>query len=349
MNSIGARPLRIIFVATDLSSGGGVNKAIRDQAALLSAELGAEVTVVNARSGAPSTYPFPSAITVEQHRPRSLLAYFLFLLSLRQRQPDFLVSSWTQDNLLATLAFLFSRTRVVAVEHTSWNFHRLFVRMLRRLVYPLAWRVVVLNPAEQRHYEPHLSNVRLLPNVIAPDRPVQRVREKLIIAVGHLELRKNFADALRAMAASGLEEQGWSLAVIGQGPEEHALRGLIEGLGLTRTTIEAPTSDLGAWYARASLTLVTARLEVFSLVLAEAMQAGVVPIAYATDGPCFILEDFPDHLVAVDNVEALALRLCHIANGADLDLLREKMRKAIERRFSPAVIADRWRALLAEG
>src|SRR5690349_12950853 len=39
------RPLRILFIATDLSTGGGVNKVIRDLAALFRQRLGAEVSV----------------------------------------------------------------------------------------------------------------------------------------------------------------------------------------------------------------------------------------------------------------------------------------------------------------
>jgi glycosyltransferase involved in cell wall biosynthesis len=338
---------KIVFVAADLSAGGGVNKAIRDQAVLLRQQLGADVTVVNARSDRHSTYPLD--VPVEHHRRQSLLAYFRLLLSLRRRQPDFVIGSWTQDNILITLAFLFSRSRVVVVEHTSWNFHGKFVRLLRRLTYPLAWRVLVLNRAELRHYQRFLRNVRLLSNVV-PNAPpaARRKREKLILAVGHLEPRKNFEDAVRAMAKSGLEEQGWSLAIVGEGPEGGLLRRLIRELGLKRTEIRPPTKQIHEWYERASLTVVSARLEVFSLVLAEAMLSGVVPIAYATDGPSFILEDFPEHLVTVGDTDALAERLAHFANEPALGPLRLKMRNAIETLFSPDVIGEQWRAVLGE-
>src|SRR5690348_11354717 len=98
------RPLRILFIATDLSTGGGVNKVIRDLAVLFRRRLGAEVTVVNARSDRPSAYEFPSAVAVQSHRRRGLLAYFGLLLQLRRSQADVVISSWTQDNILVTLA-----------------------------------------------------------------------------------------------------------------------------------------------------------------------------------------------------------------------------------------------------
>ncbi|MGN6058516.1 MAG: glycosyltransferase, partial [Sphingomicrobium sp.] len=98
--------------------------------------------------------------------------------------------------------------------------------------------------------------------------------------------------------------------------------------------------------ARASLLLVTSRLESFSLVLAEAMLSGVIPIAYASDGPTFILEDFPDHLVRIGDVDALAMQLVRFANEPDVAPLRRAMRASIESRFSPDIIVEQWKALL---
>jgi GalNAc-alpha-(1->4)-GalNAc-alpha-(1->3)-diNAcBac-PP-undecaprenol alpha-1,4-N-acetyl-D-galactosaminyltransferase len=337
---------RITFVATDLSTGGGVNKVIRDLAVLFARRLAAEVTVVNARSDRLSTYPFPDDVPVQNHRRQTLPSYFRLLLRLRRSRPDFVISSWTQDNILVVLAFLFSRTKTILVEHSSWHFHSWPIRFLRRAVYPLASSVVVLNRRDLDHYRAYLSDVRLIPDpVTAPSLPPEQ-RERLIIAVGHFSPLKNFEDAIRAMAKSGLEQDGWSLAIVGSGPREAQLRGLIEELGLRWTHIHAPTQDLAFWYARASLLLVTSHLESFSLVLAEAMLSGVVPIAYASDGPSFILEDFGEHLVEIGDVDALAKQLAHFASETNPEALRKALRASIESRFSPDIIVDEWRRLL---
>src|SRR5947209_8730206 len=156
----------VLFVAADLSTGGGVNKIIRDLAALFSERLSLEVSVVAARSGRVSTYAFLPDVPVEYHRPQSLLSYFRLLLHLRRRRPRFVIGSWTQDNILIALAFLFSSSKVVLVEHSSWHFHGPFIRLLRRVVYPFAWRVVVLNPRDVEHYRRYLDNVRLIPDPV---------------------------------------------------------------------------------------------------------------------------------------------------------------------------------------
>jgi glycosyltransferase involved in cell wall biosynthesis len=337
---------RILFVATDLSTGGGVNKVIRDLAVMFRRRFSADVTVVNARSDRTSSYEFPEDIPVQSHRRQSLFAYFLLLLRLRRSRPEVIVSSWTQDNILVTLAFLFSRTKTVLVEHSSWHFHRAGLRLLRRLIYPSASHVVVLNRRDLDHYRRYLGNVRLIPDPVTAT-PQNTVREKLIIAVGHLVDLKQFDHAIRAFARSGLDEDGWSIAIIGSGEGAPELQQLINSLGLKRARIYPPT-DLDSWYARASLHLVTSRLESFSLVLAEAMISRVIPIAYASDGPSFILEDFPELLVDMGDEDALAARLAQLAKDGDMDSLRDALRTSAATRFSPDAIADEWSQVLSE-
>ena len=122
------RPPKILFVATDLSTGGGVNKVIRDLAVMFRRRLGADVTVVNARSDTRPSYAFPDDVSVQSHRHGSVLAYLRLLLRLRRSRPDFVIGSWTQDNILLTLAFLFSTAKIVLVEHSPWHFHSPSIR-----------------------------------------------------------------------------------------------------------------------------------------------------------------------------------------------------------------------------
>ncbi len=341
--------MRITFAAGDLSDGGGVNRVISDLSALLAERLGAEVDVLAIGTRGNPTYPISPRVKLETASNGRPLGWREALSRIRRDRPDLVVGSWTQANFILILGLLFSGIRVVVFEHTSWYFHPRRVRALRRLIYPLAWRVIVLNPSELAHYRHFLRNVRLVPNPVPPvPGPRQAEREKLIVAVGHLEPRKNFVDAVEAMALSRLEEKGWELAIIGAGPEEQRLREAIRSAGLARTRIHPPTSDLASWYNRASLTLVTARLEVFSLVLAEAMSAGVVPIAYATDGPSFILQGFPDHLVPIGDTEALAAAMLRFAEARVPASLGAQLAASIDERFSPKVIGEEWRHMFDE-
>lgn len=341
------RPLKILLIAADLSTGGGVNKVVRDLAALFAKELGAEVTVVAARSAADPTYDFPADVVVERHQRRSLPAYFALLISLRRRQFDVVISSWAQENILTALAFSGSRTKVVLVEHAPWHLHGRLIRAVRPLAYPLATSVVALNRRDYDYYGRFVRDVRLIPNPVRfPAGIATSGRQKLVLAVGHLEPLKQFDHALRAMARAGLEEHGWSLALIGSGSCEPELRALIGRLGLKNTIIHNGPQDLEPWYAKASILLVTSRLESFSLVLAEAMGHGVVPIAYASDGPSMILEDFPEQLIPVGDVNELARRLRRYAIDDRLDDLRDELASSVRRRFSPTIVMRSWAKLL---
>lgn len=335
----------IIFVAANLSTGGGVNKVIRDLAELFAQNLGADVRVVNARSDLPSAYAFSSNVRVEQHAHQSLLAYFRLLLELRASRPKAVVGSWTQDNVLIALAFAFSRTKVTLVEHSSWDFHGPIVRALRRFTYRLASQIVVLNPTDLNHYRRHFPRVRLIPNPLTGVR-IKAKREKLVLAVGHLLPLKQFDHAIRAFAESGLEQQSWALAIVGSGSARQSLQATIEKLGLKRATIHPPAGDIASWYGRASILLQTSRTESFSLVLAESMLAGVLPIAYAADGPSFILENFPSHLVPIGDAKALAERLTSFAGQSNVEDIRDELSQSIANRFSPTTILEEWKELL---
>jgi glycosyltransferase involved in cell wall biosynthesis len=76
------------------------------------------------------------------------------------------------------------------------------------------------------------------------------------------------------------------------------------------------------------------------------MAAGVVPIAYASDGPSFILEDFPEHLISIGDIHGLAQRLSNFACRRNLEPLRDELRASVDARFAPRVIAEAWKELL---
>jgi glycosyltransferase involved in cell wall biosynthesis len=345
-----ARRIRsILLVGGDLSGGGGVNRVLRDLSAIFAGELKLETTVISARSAAEPTYRFDPAVKVEYHpEGASFFGYLRVLWRMRRRRYDVVVSFWPHDNILMTLIFLFSGSRLILTEHTSWYFPPRWVQLLRLLAYRLAWRVLVLNQAELDYYGRFLRNVRLLSNAVPELEQGKAVpREPLILAVGHVEKRKNFEDAVRAMALSGLERDGWSMAIVGDGPERESLQRLITELGLTRTAIHPPTRDIATWYRRAAILAVTSTLEVFSLVTVEAALAGAVPLAYAADGPAFILADFPEQLVPIGDVPALAAKLRSLATHPELEQLAQGIGASARQRFGVGPIAAQWRELLA--
>lgn len=335
----------VLLLGTDLSTGGGVNRVIVDLAALLRERIGLAVTIANARGTTAPSYALGDGVTVLQGSGRSIGAYLRFLWRLRSLPFETVVSFWSQDNVLAILMLLGSGKRVVACEHTSFHDAPLFVRLVRGIAYRLSHAVTVLNDRELAHYHRRLSNVVLVPNPIRP-LPRQHVaREKIILAVGHLIPRKGFDDLIAAYALSEVATEGWRLHIVGAGPERDRLQAMIDERVPNAAVVLPPLDNIADLYQSARIIVVPSRIEVFSLVLAEAALTGVIPLAYDVDGPAYLLHHFPQLLVPAGDVEALGERLRSLCCGEAPD--PAVVAEAISRLTAPDVIAGQWRSILA--
>jgi glycosyltransferase involved in cell wall biosynthesis len=346
---------RVLFVAADLSEGGGVNRVIVDLANLLARTVGYDVTILNGRSSRGSLYELDARVRVANRKSGStgLLGYAFELVKARRASYDFVLSFWTHDNLIALTCFFGSRSRVFVCEHTSFFHVPGFVSFLRKLFYGLADRICVLNKAEYAYYK-CLGRTELMPNPVmylsCCYRPVKE-REKLVIGVGHLIERKGFADLISAFEASGIALAGWRLVILGSGLLRDELEKQRTGGSFPASvSIIPPDTQIANWYLRASVIVIPSRIEVFSMALAEGMSFGLIPIAYATDGPCDILEDFPEQIVTQNDRRALSERLAVAATEQHEDEeLRRAVRRSISLRCAPHQVTEKWLRLFAEG
>lgn len=113
--------------------------------------------------------------------------------------------------------------------------------------------------------------------------------ERFVLGVGHLEPRKNFAQAIEAIAVLRAQGRDVPLVVVGNpGGAEAALQAAIARHGLgdeVRLLSGVGGDDLKAMYHLADLLLFPSAYEGFGIPLVEAMAAGL-PIA-ASDTPVF--------------------------------------------------------------
>ena len=217
------------------------------------------------------------------------------------------------------------------------NWHRLSGRLIRFL-----WRgaaFVVANSrglaALARKCDPE-QRVLVIPNGVDtawPERasgkePSADIR---LITVGRLNLQKNYPSLLRALAA--LRETGWTLEIIGDGPERNALQSLAQELGL------ADRVFLRGWIDRKELPAHLAKADVFVFpslqegmpnTVLEAMVAGLPVIACAVEG-CeeLVVDGKTGILVPPDDVSALQSALARLMAAPELG---EKMGQAGRRR-----------------
>ncbi len=150
----------------------------------------------------------------------------------------------------------------------------------------------------------HGFELAQLPDLdIAAHRIRQRYRlgqRPLILTVNHLHPRKRIDLLLKAMPAILAECPDAAVLIVGQGPEEAALRALAAQLGLTNNPDGedkvifvgfAAENELPAYYHTAQVYAHPGRAESFGLAVLEANAAGLPVVSANEGGPCEILEN----------------------------------------------------------
>jgi GalNAc-alpha-(1->4)-GalNAc-alpha-(1->3)-diNAcBac-PP-undecaprenol alpha-1,4-N-acetyl-D-galactosaminyltransferase len=346
--------MRILLVTSSMSEGGGVTRVISNLAAIFAEFPDVEVDLLHAREFKGFRYPMPPGIRLlEGKHPFAQLTslnLLVNLLRMRLGRYDYVLSFWTQENFLTCLAFLGSSSRVLLSEHLSHDQHTGLIQAARRCLYPLADKLLVLNEAELVYYRRFMKNVQLVPNPAISGRPGTLdlgVKENLIIGVGHLTRRKGFDYFVRACARARISEIGWRAVIIGEGPERAKLLALISELNASEyIEVVPPTNRIEAWYKRARVIVVSSLTEVFSMTIAESMAYGVVPVAFAADGPSYILRDHAQSLVPLGDSDGLATALACAMRDPELPARALSLRREALGRFSLDVISSIWKGLL---
>lgn len=139
---------------------------------------------------------------------------------------------------------------------------------------------IVLSHFDARAYTEHLPGLRPTviynPLTLSPGQPSQGT-SKRFLAIGRLaRLHKGFDLLIEAFSIFAKEDSEWMLDIVGEGPEESMLRGLIAKHRLENRIFMHPfTPHIQDYYTQAQVYVLSSRWEGFGLVLVEAMAHGV--------------------------------------------------------------------------
>lgn len=204
--------------------------------------------------------------------------------------------------LVATRHFAARRGRSVAV--------RIGSRLVRRR---LALQIAISKFVADAVGEPTVT----LLNGVADDDPVDPVNHVVLVAQ-RLEPEKRTTEALLAWEASGLDEDGWRLAIAGDGSERGQLEATASRMGMRNVTFLGRCSDLPDRRRQAGIFLATAPYEPFGLSVAEAMAAGLPVVACGAGGHLETVGAArPDLMYQSGAPEDCAAVLRRLANGAE--------------------------------
>lgn len=309
-------PRIAIFTAT--SGHSGVDRIIRNLAPEL-ARRGVCVDVLKVEGHGPYLDELPGSVRVIPMRRRHANTSLVPLIRyLRQERPDALLSDKDRVNRTALWACRLARVstrRVVRFGTTvsinldgKSRWERWAQTASIRWLYHQAHAVVVPSrgvkedlvatfglPASQVHVIPNpVVTPRLEANAAEPvDLPwADGLSNPVIVGVGELSLRKDFATLVRAFAEVR-GERCCRLLVVGDGDERGALRDLAAELGVSEDVhFTGFVANPYPFIRQSSVLALTSRWEGMGVVLAEALALGVQVVSTdCPSGPREVLQD----------------------------------------------------------
>jgi glycosyltransferase involved in cell wall biosynthesis len=286
--------------------------------------------------------------------------------AIRSTQPDAVLALMTNANVTLALACRgMPRVCAVGSEHifpAQVSLGRIW-DWLRRRYYSRLHAVAALTPECAQWIMQHTSarQAPVIPNAAGWPLPVQepvlapdvlcRPGRRILLGVGRLADQKNFPLLINVFAGMAAAYPDWDLVILGAGPQHAMLKEQAERLQMSnRIFLPGVVGNLGHWYERADLYVMSSRFEGFPNTLAEALAHGLPAVSFDCDtGPRDIIRhDVDGLLVPRDDAEALARALSKVM--AD-DAMRERMAlRAIEarERFSIERVAGMWESLFSE-
>lgn len=171
---------------------------------------------------------------------------------------------------------------------------------------------------------------------------------KNLLFVGRLVGIKRVDRVLSVWRRIGERFPDWNLRIVGDGPLETDLRR--QAANLERVVFVNHCEDVANEYQKSSILLFTSDLEGFGMVLTEAMQFGVVPVAYNSFSALgdIINDGQNGFAVTAFNEDEFVERVVQLIENKDLlQRMRDCARVSVEK-FSTEKIMPLWIKLIDE-
>ncbi len=174
-------------------------------------------------------------------------------------------------------------------------------------------------------------------------------KRKELIYVGRLSFAdKRVDNLLRIFAKVSHGHKGWTLRIVGDGPERQNLESLSAELGIADYTeftgyVDNPSDALSS----ASILCLTSDIEGWPTALVEAMQHGVVPMAFnCSQGVAELLADGRGILIPPGDIDEYANRLSQLMASPDLRAEITATHMPFLSQLSIDIIINQWKRIL---
>lgn len=196
------------------------------------------------------------------------------------------------------------------------------------------------------------ANGVVIPNFIGamPHKP-SSLQDKTVLSVGRFEYQKGFERLIRAWNLVGERagHDGWTLRIVGDGPERNALQALTAELGLSGSVVlDQPHTEMDGIYRQAAVFALSSRYEGLPMVLLEAQAYGLPIVAFDCKcGPRDVVTDKEDGLlIAEGDISALADALSTLIHDGQLRSSMAERARANAQRWDKEKVMQKWTTLL---
>lgn len=266
-----------------------------------------------------------------------VLTFFLIILKIRKcvkaNRPNVVVSFLDQTNILVILATLGLGIKTVVSERCDPRFHALNKRwkILRKLTYPLADRIIVFNEEIKEWLEKELplkNKIYTIPNAVPVPKVVKNPHyvfsQPTFITVARLSYEKGIDLLILSFVQVLNKLPNAKLKIYGEGPQREHLQDLIKEKGLSKNvSLCGFVNDIQERLLDASIFVFSSRHEGFGQALIEAMSSGLPVISFdCPSGPRNIINKANGILVENGNVTKLAKAMIWLSTN-------EKKRKSM--------------------
>lgn len=196
------------------------------------------------------------------------------------------------------------------------------------------------------------KNITVIPNArtFVPTRR-SALTEKRVVAIGRYDRQKGFDTLLNIWHQLRDRLHGWTLDIVGDGPQRDELTRQAEQLQLTDSVrLLKPTDDIESIYLGASILAMTSRYEGLPMVLLEAQACGLPMVAFACQcGPRDVIHDGEDgFLVPTEDVSLFATCLLKLMTDEGLRMSMGEKAAAHSEAFSEERVMGQWERLFSE-
>ena len=323
--------------------GGGAERVMLNLATGF-IQHGFQVDLVLAKAWGPHLWKVPSTIrVVDLGAARPLQCLPKLAQYLRRERPEALLAAMHYANEIAVLAKRLAgvSTQIIVTEHNTLSrsinqlkgLKRRLIPLGVKYLYPFADHIVTVSQGARddlQHwmdsssatveaiYNPVIADDLYQKAEIAVDHPwFQEGQPPVILGVGKLEPQKDFPMLIRAFAQVR-SQQPCRLVILGWGPDQTELEGLIANLGLAEdAALLGYVDNPYAYMARSRVFALSSAWEGLPTVLIEAMALGIPVVSTnCKSGPEEILNQGEfGNLVPVGDSDAMSQSITAVLNG----------------------------------